>query len=324
MALVLPQMVEVTLHGKNIKYFEDKGYEIPRRKDREYRYTTPKGTKIMVNVLDLSNKSNKEVIVKCDYCGKEILKTINNFIRHKEIINKDCCNECSPIKLSEIIQAKYGVSNVNKLQWVKDSKINTFIINYGVDNPMKDKVVQDKAKYTNNILYGGNSPSHCKEVLEKISETLYKNGTQKCSTQQKYLHNLLQGELNYPVERCNLDIGFPKEMIYIEYDGSGHDLSVKFGSETFEQFNNKNKKRDYFLFSKGWKEIRIISLNDKLPLDDKIQDMIIYAKKYINTGHSWIKFDIDNNVIINRLGVFYYDFGELRKIKSNLKGGKNK
>ena len=46
--------------------------------------------------------------------------------------------------------------------------------------------------------------------------------------------------------------------------------------------------------------------------------MIIYAKKYINTGHSWIKFDIDNNVIINRLGVFYYDFGELRKIKSNL------
>ena len=45
--------------------------------------------------------------------------------------------------------------------------------------------------------------------------------------------------------------------------------------------------------------------------------MIEYAKKYISTGHSWIKFDIDNSKIINSQGEINYDFGDLRKIRPN-------
>jgi len=69
--LVLPQTVEIELNGNTIKYYEEKGYEIPRRIDIQGRNSLPRGTKIIVNVLDLREQSNTEVLFICDYCGKE-------------------------------------------------------------------------------------------------------------------------------------------------------------------------------------------------------------------------------------------------------------
>jgi len=112
-----------------------------------------------------------------------------------------------------------------------------------------------------------------------------------------------------------LDIAFPKDKIFCEYDGSGHALSVKMGDLTQDEFNNKEKRRKYFLLSKGWKEVRIISLNDKLPSDEVLLEMLNYAKEYINSGHTWIKFDIDNSKVICSQYEKYYDFGKLRRIK---------
>lgn len=122
--------------------------------------------------------------------------------------------------------------------------------------------------------------------------------------------------MNYPFGNCSLDIGFPEDKIYIEYDGSGHNLSVIHGNETIKIFEDRNKRRWYYLNYRGWKSIQIISLQDKLPSDNKILEIIRYAKDYIATGHSWIKFDIDNLKIINSQGELDYDFGELKRIKS--------
>jgi len=84
---------------------------------------------------------------------------------------------------------------------------------------------------------------------------------------------------------------------------------------TEEEFINKERRRWYFLNSKGWKEIRIISRQDKLPSDEVIFLMIEYAKEYINEGHSWIHFDIDNLKILKSTGNINVDFGKLRRIK---------
>jgi len=301
--LILPQMVETTWNNTQAKWFIEKGY--PKLKQ---------GTKFMVNVLDLKENSNVKIMFTCDYCGKEFLQAIFNSNKHKEYVDDDCCKECKNIKIAKIIQLKYGVSNVNKLQWVKDSKMQTYIVNYGVDNPMKNKEIQDKAKQTNNILYGGNSPSHNKEVRAKQIQTLYKNGTQKTSSQQIYLKNLLCGELNYPINKFSLDIAFPEKMIYIEYDGGGHNLGVKLGSLTQLEFNNKEIRRYCVLKSQGWKQIKIISPKDYLPSDNVLIDEYNKALEWFKSEEKY-----HSHYIIN-IGIETKNnkYGDLRKLK---KGG---
>ena len=73
-------------------------------------------------------------------------------------------------------------------------------------------------------------------------------------------------------------------------------------------------RRYYYFKNKDWKIIRLISKNDLLPLDDKIIEIINIAKEYLNTGYSWIYFDIDNSKIICSEYKKYYNYGKLRRI----------
>lgn len=91
---LITEEVEVTLGGRNIKYLEDLGYEIPRKRNRHRRLTVPRGTKIKVKVEDLSKGSNTIVKIACDGCGKEKEVTYNyyNGIKHDD---KCYCLKCS-------------------------------------------------------------------------------------------------------------------------------------------------------------------------------------------------------------------------------------
>jgi len=197
-------------------------------------------------------------------------------------------------KLRKTNLNKYGCEYVTQVEEFKNKKVNTNLSKYGTKTPCENT-----------------------EIKMKQIKTLYQNGTAPCSNQQKYIYNLIGGELNYPFSRCNLDIAFTEEMIYIECDFGGHELSVKLGNETKEEFNERQRKRWYALYNNNWKEIRIISITDKIPQDDKIIEIIQYAKEYLNSGHSWIHFDIDNGKIICSQYEKEYNFGELRKITKN-------
>ena len=50
----------------------------------------------------------------------------------------------------------------------------------------------------------------------------FPTGTVVASYQQRYLHRLLGGEMNYSIDWSFLDIAYPERKVYIEYDGSGH------------------------------------------------------------------------------------------------------
>jgi len=191
-----------------------------------------------------------------------------------------------------ILHIKRMQDNITE-ESLKKTKL-TNLKRYGVDNPFKSQVFQDKASATRN-----------------------RNGSQSTSYQQEYLNQVLNGISNYLYSRSYLDIAFPNEMTYIEYDGGGHNLSVTLGSLTQEEFNKRENRRTFYLRGKGWKEIRIISLKDKLPSENKIIEMIDFAKEYLNKGHHYIKFDIDNSKMINSQDECNYDFEELRGIKKN-------
>ena len=190
---------------------------------------------------------------------------------------------------------KYGVENISQLEWVKDKIKDNNLLKYGVENV-----------------------SQCLEIQEKKMESYYRNGTTATSNQQRYIHNLIGGQLNYPYYSAMLDIAFPNEKIYCECDFGGHWLQVKFGNITEEDFIKKERNRWYSLFRSGWKEIRIISKTDKVPSDEVVLEIIRFAKEYLNSCHSWIRFNIDESKIKCSQYEIDYDFGELRRIKKEM------
>ena len=200
--------------------------------------------------------------------------------------------EESKLKREQTLMQRYGVKHNSQLESTKEKTKQTSLKNYGVEYTLQSPIVR-----------------------EKIVQSLYKNNSAPCSKQQKYLCELVEGQLNYPISRINLDLAFPDEMIYCEYDGSGHDLSVKLGKYTIEKFLTLERNRYYFLKNKGWKQIKIISIKDYLPSDEILLQLIELAKKYLNFNHSWFEINIDESKLKCSQYEINYDFGLLRKIK---------
>ncbi len=101
--LVLPQEVLIEVDSRDACYWEGKGYDIPRKINRDKKIVVPKGTRILVNVLDLPLGSGITIKVKCDYCLEVIDKTYVNYLKSKNNCNtnKDCCEHCTSKKTLE-------------------------------------------------------------------------------------------------------------------------------------------------------------------------------------------------------------------------------
>jgi very-short-patch-repair endonuclease len=225
-------------------------------------------------------------------------------------------------KLSQTILDIYGVNNVSQLESVKQRKAQTVLEHYGVDNPAKCEKVKEKIRNTNLLKYGVPHTQQSPEVRAKMNETLCKNGTQKTSRQQLYLHSLYGGKINHAISHYAVDICFTEEKLVIEYDGGGHDLRVTLGRLTQEEFNKREVIRNVVIKREGYKQMKIISKTDKLPQDQILLQMLSEAKQYFSeTAHSWMIYDIDNSRMINAenkdTNGIPYSFGELRKIKDS-------
>ena len=198
---------------------------------------------------------------------------------------------------------------------------NTFYEKTGYNSPAQSPEIKEKTKQTCVEKYGYEYNLQIPEVREKITQTLYANSSQKTSKQQRYINSIYNGILNFPIKYYNVDIFLPDNNLIVEYDGGGHMLNVVAGRETIEEYTRKEIIRNKIIKSEGYKQMRIISLNDKLPSDLILLQMLLMAKEYFNTtSHTWINFDIDNSKMINaenkNSGGIYYDYGELHIINS--------
>lgn len=357
---ILTKEVNVKVNSKTIKYYESLGYKIPMKKasynvrkttGKEYVYDFSKT--FIVKIDDLQKNSDIKIEVLCDYCHKEIFTmTYYQYTQRTKEINKISCKnkECYTQKAKEVSLLRYGVDNYAKTKECHEKMELTMMKLYGVKNPLQSLEIKEKSKQTCNERYGVeyalqsedvkekrrntlfehygvNVPAKNSEIRRKISETMYKNSSQKTSRQQIYLHNLYGGELNYPIEYYDVDICLLDDKIVIEYDGSGHNLNVKLGKITEEEFNQREIIRYNVINRKGYKQMRIISLRDKLPSDNVLLQILSIAREYFNTTHHhWINFDIDNSKIINSEnkdtnGIFF-DYGKLHAIKNiDINGG---
>jgi hypothetical protein len=283
--IVLPQTIKVKWNGRNSTHYRSKGYEFTRM-----------GDEFNVSALDIKPGSDIKVKCICKYCKSETLKSFGAIL---DTVDSICCNtsDCRQKKAKEVNLNRYGVESFTQSDIFKEKSKETNIERYGVEFASQSPVIRSKVKKTTLDRYGVEHISQVPEIKQKQVyswvKSIYENGSGPSSQQQRYIHSIIGGELNYPVESFLLDIAFPSDSVYVEYDGGGHDLNVKLGKITKEDFELAQIKRYNILKSLNWKLIRIKSVNDNL-LDDKLTIYLINeAKLNILNGRSWFEIDID-------------------------------
>lgn len=92
--MLLSTEVEVVLGGTNVKYFENLGYEIPRRKDKQYKMRYERGATITVKVEDLPEYSTTLVDLNCDCCKKLYTSQYSTYFHHNHN-GLTYCGDCA-------------------------------------------------------------------------------------------------------------------------------------------------------------------------------------------------------------------------------------
>lgn len=324
--MLIEEEFEIKINNKNINYFRNLGYEVSMR------------DVITVPTSQLSKGSHVKVLVQCDYCEEKFRRIYKDYLKFKgKLIDKDACKKCRPQKAKENNMAKYGVESIRHVEEINNKIKETNIERYGVETPFESEKIREKGKQTTLKMYGvdnffkvpnfkeiqeasmlkkygyrrwTDNPELLKKATEKYVKTMYENGTAPASRQQVYINDVLGGVLNYPYSRLMLDIAFPEEKIYVEFQGSGHDLDVQLGKMSEEQFKKKDINRYYFMKREGWKMIEIISANDMLPYPYKLLEILEYSRSVLKDS-SYIVFDLDNNSVKIKGEYFSYDYGEV-------------
>lgn len=356
--LIENQKIETVVHQNRIlNYYKEKGYECSLH------------NKFEIDVDDIWYKSDDNVKVECDYCGK--VNTISYRRYYKDVVNgnikKYACKKCSNLKQVESVGKTYGVKSTSQIKEVRAKQKATCLKKYGVLHPTENKDImakmkrnnfekygiewacmsdeankkristnlkrygckyassskqtQSKRKNTFRKKYGCDNPYQNSEIKEKIKETclarygvenamksdliiskvrtsLYNNRTCTSSKEQLKLCGLLDGELNYPLERYSIDIFLPSENIAIEYDGGGHKNSVVFGEEE-SVFISRESLKNEVIKKHGYKLIRILNPLDKQYKDSEYLKAINKCKTVLefNFGVSY-NINTDNMKII--------------------------
>lgn len=143
----------------------------------ELGYTfTKMNDEFEVSVDDLTDGSNIEFNIRCDYCGKIYKKRWANYIKENRNseIHTDCCNDCKKYKIQDVTNHRYGVNTVLKLDSIKKKISETNLKKYGVTNPFKSDEVKGKIIQTNLNRYGVSNPLKNKAILQKVSDTCEK------------------------------------------------------------------------------------------------------------------------------------------------------
>lgn len=330
------------------KYGYENATQVPEikekiRKTNQERY----GSNSPAGNAEVREKQKKTLMehygVENPSLSKEIQdKRTQTFIENYGVENPMLVEEIRE-KVRHTIVERYGVENVSQNPKIQDKRTQTFIERYGVSTPLQNKECLEKMKQTNLERYGVEFIPQLEETKQKVKKTNLENcgyesymqspkflekwfsehGSNfvRTSRQQRYLCNLYNGILNHPFKCFALDVYLSEDKMDVEFDGSGHKMSISLGSITEEEFENKELYRNIALKREGYKQMRIISEKDLLPQDTILLRMLSEARSYFQTypSHSWIEFNISASTVRNaehKQGI-PYDFGSLRIIKDN-------
>lgn len=160
--LLLTTEVEQKWNNRTRTHYEQLGYIF-----------TKNGNVFIVNVEELTHSSTVYVKVRCDYCEIIFAKKYYKFLKGRENILKDCCNNttCKRKKREEVCLLKYNVENPSKIPEVRNKARNTMIERYGTDNPLEVPEFIEKRKQTCLDAYGVEYPLQSDLIKNKMMST---------------------------------------------------------------------------------------------------------------------------------------------------------
>jgi hypothetical protein len=116
--MLVTRKVEIELKNR-VKYYEQKGYIIPKIKNSQGRLVMVPNTKIQVDISDIPLNSHIDVMMSCDLCGN--LKTIPYREYIKNYKNKTyICKECNHELKFEEGKRKFKELNYELLSNIND------------------------------------------------------------------------------------------------------------------------------------------------------------------------------------------------------------
>jgi hypothetical protein len=177
--MLLEQLIEMKWNPNNREWFESKGYIFTK-------YRSP----ILVRAHDLSEKCNKKVDIKCDYCGKTTNRAFSDYTDSlKEcVVKRDSCMKCKPLKNKEVYNLLYGVDHQSQVPLIKEKMASAQRLDYEfVKNEFESVGYQLISKQYKNA----------KQPLEFICDIHKNEGTQRLE-----YSNFQQGRR---CQYCNMD-----------------------------------------------------------------------------------------------------------------------
>lgn len=314
------QKVEMRWHPQNKQYYIDRGYtftkmrdvfcvnidDLPMNSHAKVVAICDYCGKEMVKTYQCYNAQHDEVFGDaCDKCcqvKKEATCMKNfgtkypmqsNIVQNK---SKNTClkkygvehysqsEECKE-KIKQTSLEKYGVEYCAQSEAVKKKIRESNMQKYGVEYFMQTKEAREKSRQTVLRKYGVENVAQNKDIQLKIRETLYKNGNCPTSKQQldvyeKLLQLYNNCELNFPVSNCSLDC-----MVIVD----NYKIDVEYDGQHWHKDAHKDRKRDEFLKSQGYKILRIRG-NRKTPTKEQLGETIDYL---INNSRDYIEIALD-------------------------------
>lgn len=282
--MLIDKKIKVNITARNITFYQNKGYDIPKKYRGEWE----------VKQEDVPLNGRVLLEFECDKCGEHFFRAAYCHSNHFDegVYVTVYCPKCYHQRTKDTMKEKYGVEYSMLLPDFKEKVKETSMQKYGVEHYRKSDVVKQKQKETVMRKYGVYSVSQLPQNREKSRELFHKNGLINASSAQKHICDLVKGQLNYRFHGFYLDILF-EDWLDIEYDGSGHNLRVKMGKMSQEDFDKKERKRLAAIHFNGLKTI-IIKGNDQdlLPPDEEILSDI-------QKGVDLLRNSKDNNYLID-------------------------
>lgn len=193
------------------------------------------GNKIQVTGEQLAITSRKKIKYICGFCGCTFERQKGSQNRININTTFTACKNCRSKKIK-----------------------TTCIEKYGVDHPMKVPEIHQKSveHHINNF---GHEFNTCAII----------NGVPTSQVQKKLFENLENFQLNYYENGFYYDLFNLDKNLVIEYNGKGHDLSIKCGKITEKEFKEKEQK----------KQSKILETHNLLIIQDS-KDKMLHKKNY--------------------------------------------
>lgn len=266
------------------KYGVDNGSKVEETKDKIKRVFQQKYNVDNISQLDsvktILSKKAKENAATAENTRKATMLNlygVTNAMFSEELVKRQ----------QQAIFDKYGVYHPKQNEEIKQREKEHNIEKYGVPYVLQVPEIRRRIEATCVKKYGAKCCLSNEEIRIKIAQTLVNNGAVPTSSQQLKLHQMLIEMYG----ACELNVSCGRSALDCVIQVNGIKIDIEYDGAYWHQDTQKDRRRDEYVKSKGYKILRIIS-DRTLPAREQLTKKIDFL---INTEYKFTSINLINN-----------------------------